>query len=443
MQIHEQTKFHFLTFKPLIPSLLYFVFIFFYYQPLFSQNNTNTLSDDALLESFLKSKNYSSTIVFDSNNIKTFWIDKSVLSNDGLIYISLLNFKSVSLPVLLKNVNESLQCKVDVISTQQDLYLNIYNDKPSKVPSSFSEETFLNYNIYSVSFNLEDTKDNRFNLVFSSRMVDPISIKKIVFSFSTSPNSFFVSSPKVVSYSNEDLSCHSCEPSKIDSKHFSVYGTNSIIASKYNFLVFDREITASISIKNTGTVPTEVSLGYILYDSNRTSLQKKNYPLAPDQNQLLTVISPSAVGSSSVLVDTFPQKWSKGAFLALNAKDSFGDIPNMDLINETILDIKKKDDKTTEIILSKPLSKPIETGAKLRIHGFYGGYLYTNTKVLNPGEETTFSSTITKNDEYFEYSSKSKFIPHGVYFVKPVIVSNSVNSKEQNAIQISDFRVSF
>ena len=91
--------------------------------------------------------------------------------------------------------------------------------------------------------------------------------------------------------------------------------------------------------------------------------------------------------------------------------------------------------------MSSPLSEPIAKGAKVRINGLNSGNLYTDSKVLQPGEEAFFNSKIQKDDNYLAYSSKA--FSRGIYYVKPVILSFSIDSKEDNTIQIKDFSVSY
>ena len=83
----------------------------------------------------------------------------------------------------------------------------------------------------------------------------------------------------------------------------------------------------------------------------------------------------------------------------------------------------------------------IKEGTKVRIHGVGGSYLYTNLKVLQPGEEQVFTSTIEKDESSCEYSSKA--FPRGVYYVVPLILSYSIDSSKVNTIQIYDYAISY
>ena len=117
------------------------------------------------------------------------------------------------------------------------------------------------------------------------------------------------------------------------------------------------------------------------------------------------------------------------------------DVPNATLADGNIIEVNKINDNQAEIILDKPLKDGLKENTKVRIHGFTGAHLYTNTKVLNPGEEITFNSTIKKDEDFLQYSSKA--FARGVYYVVPIIISYSTDSNKDNAILIRDFELSY
>ena len=94
-----------------------------------------------------------------------------------------------------------------------------------------------------------------------------------------------------------------------------------------------------------------------------------------------------------------------------------------------------------EIILMSPLNKEIIKGTKLRIHGLGGSYIYTASKLLQPGDEETLNSTIQKDESILQYSPKA--LPRGVYYVVPLILSYSINADLENQIMIKDFILDF
>ena len=95
----------------------------------------------------------------------------------------------------------------------------------------------------------------------------------------------------------------------------------------------------------------------------------------------------------------------------------------------------------SEITIDKPVKTALKMGAKIRIHKMSGGFLYTNSKVLQPGEEEVFTSSIKKDDTFLQFSPEA--FSRGVYAVKPLILSYSVDNNEENIVVISDYTVSY
>jgi hypothetical protein len=163
----------------------------------------------------------------------------------------------------------------------------------------------------------------------------------------------------------------------------------------------------------------------------------RNYPF---KNNGVSHIVSARENSATIIVDSFPA-WSRGGYVALNAKEDLSDIPNTNLLDGTIVSVKQLENGYGEIIMNKPLKKALEKGTAIRIHGTAGSYFYTNEKVLQPGEESTFNSSIRKNEDSIVYSSKE--FPKGVYYVQPLILSYSVEKDAENTIVISDYSISF
>ncbi len=113
-------------------------------------------TDDKLLDDFIMSKGFNHPVVFDASNIKQFWVDNTVASNDGSILISLSRlsetFKSKSLPIQLANVDVSQDCRVDIVTEDTLLDFSILNHANKKIPTTNLKERYLYYNILTSSF---------------------------------------------------------------------------------------------------------------------------------------------------------------------------------------------------------------------------------------------------------------------------------------------------
>ena len=161
-----------------------------------SAKNTSNDSNDGLLDHFIQAKG-PNAFFFDASNIKQFWTDKSVVSKDNTIVI-LLNEEHKTSPWLniqLANVLETQDCKVEVVSENKDLVFSIANRKLEILSKSTDENDFVQYHVYTSTFHLEDLDDFSFKIQFSSPQNNPISIKKIIFSFTANKESAFLGSP--------------------------------------------------------------------------------------------------------------------------------------------------------------------------------------------------------------------------------------------------------
>ncbi len=213
-------------------------------------------SDELLLEQFIKSKG--STISFDSSNIKQFWTDSSVLSTDNIIKILInqLNknnffFESVPLKIQLANVNETMNCRIDVFSNNVLTNFYVLDDKQKTISSSHNEDHFLDYFITSSIFHLEDTFNDTFFLKFYSTSQNDISIKKIVLSFSNNDSSIYLVSPGKLIFSKTGFDT-TATTSLLDNDFVSVTGKTSIVLYSKRILIADNTLHSSLTVKILG-----------------------------------------------------------------------------------------------------------------------------------------------------------------------------------------------
>jgi len=413
---------------------------------LFAQKANQDLKDDSiLLDDYIKSKHNSSIIVFDSNNAKQFWIDKSVFCKDNVINIQLeqsnnTSFESVPLKIKLVNVNEAQDCKVELISKNSDVAFSVLNEKKASLSKSSLEEKFIDYNVYSSTFHLEDAKDFSFFIKAMSDSADVLSVKSIVLSFTPNKNGTYLSSPGTLKITKDNLNVYGNTIESVSDSSFSLSftGTSNLIISKNKIIVEYNTFEVHMKVKNTGDAPVIVNSGFSPYNREGVVLRKSSYPYKGN-NKILSVIS-STKGSNSIIVDDYPEDWAKNGVIALNAKDDLSDIPNTSFAKERISEIKKNEDGSAEIILISPLSEEIQKGTKIRIHDGSGGYVYTNVQKINPGEEIELESTIKKDDSYLEYSPKA--FSRGVYSVTPLIAFGLIG-EGAHSVLISDYSISY
>lgn len=412
-------------------------------------------NDSKLIESFIQSRGYSNTIVFDASNVKRFWIDKSIVSRDASINIVLdkgssYDWTGIPLPVQLANVREDLDCRIDVISKDQDFDFSVLNKEKELIQCSPSNEMFIDHKITSKSFHLEDTTSFLFHLSFNSRQLTTLSIEKIVFSFSTNKKSNFLYGPGSITIAKDDLIATVGKP-KIDGndKVFSVTGKTSSVISKNKIIVQDNTLTYSVKINNVGKAPVTVYAGLAPFTQDMDLIDDRNMPYN-NTNKIISVVS-SELGSNTIVVDSYPE-WEKNCVLALNAKEDLSDFPNTNYLGN-ITDVRKKDNGQAEIVLSQPLKTQIERGTSARIQGRQKGkYLFFNIKRANgastfyynlaPGEEVVITSSIKKDDDFFQFSEKA--LCRGVYCVSPALYFFlPVDFNEEYEVEISDYVVNY
>ena len=424
------------------------------YSPLFSQNNSikdkNALtrnSDEKLINQYIDAKG-EDVITFDPSNIKQFWIEHSIVGKTDRFEINLKRngtaFESTLHKIQLANVYAFQDCKVEVISETPDFGFSVLNSKSKVLSTSSKEPDFLNYSIASSVFHLEDTKALSFSLRFTSQKSTALSIKRIIISFSN--NSNYLSSPGVLKVSPDNISLEGLafgeksieKITPVSDSSFVVTGKWFEFNSKKRIILSSRPVKYTLKIKNIGDEPTAVYVGYAPYTENGERINMRNNLYK--SHKIMKVLN-SEVNSNKIIVDSYPE-WTNGCSLALNAKEDLSDFPNFSLEEGNIIDVKKISDDQTEITFDKPLKKAIEKETLVRIQAPNGyTYLYMNIKTLQPGEEVTWSSTVAKDNSFLEYSTKA--FCRGTCYVVPLVLSHSVNSKNTNTIQISDYEISY
>ena len=397
-------------------------------------------TDDNLINQFISAKGYAQTIVFSSENIKQFWVEKSVLSQDNTIKIMLNGksnlFESVPLKIQLANVDETMDCKVDVISADKDFSFSILNTANKSIASSVPEDDFIDYKIASTEFHLEDALDSSFKLQFSSIRKDILHIKKIVLSFEDNKQSSYLKSPGKVIISKDSI----VNPDAIvfnPDGSFSKTGVyNNFLSNKYIYIK-DNTLAYSAKVKNIGNTPSRIYAGYTLYAKGHIKLDGKNFPFGSSK-KTAKIIS-AKKGSSSIVIDSYLE-WAKDCFLSLDAKDDLSDIPSLSFANGKIVSIKKLDNGQAEITMNEPLKNDITEGTICRVNARSGSQLYLQTKTLQPGETADLSFEVKQDPNSHSYS---KTIPSGVYYVQPLLYSHSQDTKKEKTVQVTDFTVSY
>lgn len=429
---------HFFHAKKLLAASLFLTPIYFGFNSLFAQQHNTTSSitqkDTELIESYIKSKNKSDIIMFDESNIKRFWIDNHVAAKNDLIHISLDgSLESVELPIQLINVAWHQSCKVDIITEDSNVLFSVSNG--SKVIStSSSEEPFLRFNIFSSTFDLCQTSNNKFYIKFSSSAGRTVTIKKIVLSFFDNKNDY-VFSPATLSILPKDATVKT-DSTKTDGNSFILKGNrSSLILNKK--IVFDTNpIIFSGNIKNTGDKPAHVYIGYIAYTKNGTKVNASNFSSAQDA-KTMKIISLDESNKKIVLESSAAP--NNRLNLALNAKDDFSDLPNFKLIG-SISGVKKQEDGRYEVTLNKPLEQSIQVGQSVRTHGTSGTYTYLYDFILEPGKDYSFKSIVEKDLSSVVLSPDK--CPKEVRYISPLLLSYSLD-EEDNTVYVTDYSLSF
>ena len=155
-------------------------------------------ANESMVKQYISSKG-TKTVVFDSSNIKQFWIDNSVSATNGLFHITLpKSHESAPQKIQFINVDESMDCNIEILAENQDISFSAYNKSMGFLSSSKQEDKFLDYYRSSSSFHLEDTTDNSFFLKFFSSNSDLLKIYAIIFYFTENKTRLALSAPPSV-----------------------------------------------------------------------------------------------------------------------------------------------------------------------------------------------------------------------------------------------------
>lgn len=199
-------------------------------------------------------------------------------------------------------------------------------------------------------------------------------------------------------------------------------------------------IDMSVTVKNIGSTPTKVSTGYSVYNKNKERVWKECFPYNYSNNIL--IIQKANQGESVVTAQASSFQWEKDCKIALDAVEDLSDIPNLNLLSGTILDTRNNNDGTIEITISSPLDKTINSGTPFRVTNKAGApNLYMTEAFLEPGDVLTFSSSIAKYETYHSYSKAA--LPAGIYYVKPLLFSTSLDRTQENTIQYLNWNIRY
>ena len=403
----------------------------------YAQNTENAaLPSDPVIDPYIQSRG-DDCIVLDPSNIKQYWIESPVASNVDRICILLdRNNESIPLKIELANVGRTQDCIVEVLTETPDASFTVTDGLSKELAASTEKDMLSQYHVLESSpVHLSETTSNSFFLRFRTKGIGQLVIRRIILSFASNRN--YLAPPVELLLSAGDATARNGEIRNDDDDPYSftaVGNTTEVLFDK-KILIGDNAVSASVRVKNTGGNNATVSCGYALYTEDDLQIGSQNNPYKG--NKVLTVVS-SQAHSRTIVVDSCPE-WEKGCRLVLNAREDMSDFPNFAFLEGTIESITQKDDAHTEILLDQPIRYAIERGTQLRVQSLPGSpYLYTDSKILHPGEEATFTSSIRKNDSCLLYSSSA--VCRGTFYVVPVIVSCSY-SAEPNTIGISDFRI--
>lgn len=399
--------------------------------------------DNDLVKQFLLADS-NNTIVFDANNIKQYWIDNSVISRKDSFEICLNrtnHYASIPLKIQMANVNIYHNCFIKVVSDDKDFSFSISNSRNKVLSHSKNDTSFLQFHVLSSLFHWEDIgEDQSFYITFSSNSLQKINIYAISLSFGIDNEGSYLVSPGVLSITKDKLRFNAVKHTEdVSDKSYKITGARSISISNKKIIVSNNIITTNVSIKNSGNTTTTVYIALRSYTKDHVYLRPAHYPLDFIDKKLLKVISVNQE-KNSIVVDHLPV-WRKGAKVAFNAMDNFSDVPNTNILNGDISDVKTMTDGCAEITMTQPLSADIQKDMNIRIHSSGGQMIYLASKVLQPGEEFSVSKTISKDDNCIEYSHTT--LTKGVYYIEPTILSYSNNPEEDNTITISNYTVTY
>jgi len=337
---------------------------------------------------------------------------------------------------------------VDTLSgdTKEDLIVSIQNriqDNFFKCKTlyflieSIPEITFFS-NDFTIPSNWGAFERKKY--VFTSKRKNRI---MSLYEFSSSFSDSLECNPLIASGKNKyviDYSEISTREEKgLESARVFVSGEKSVLfAKQYIPVPKENRIDLDVTVKNIGTTQTQIYVGFAYYDKDKKFIGGGCYPYK-NINQCLKVLSVDEE-KCSFLVNSLP-KWEKNCTIAFNATEDLSDVPNLNLMDGKITDVKEKADGTAEVFMDRPLNKVISIGSVVRVHAIPGSYVYMNIKSLAPGEEYRFVSSIAQSKVYHRYSNNA--ISAKVHYIKPLVLSYSVNPVERNTIEISNWSVTY
>lgn len=412
----------------------------------YAQNNQGSVigekgADEKMLSQYVQTKG-NSAFVFDQSNVKQFWIDHSVISYkdsfDVLLEqaVSSVGRGGVPLKVQFINVDETMDCNIEVVSESKDVSFIVTDNNSKKITESSFSSSFINYNIFSSVLHLEDTANLTFFLKFNSKLSKSIPIKKIIFSFAKNPKSTFFASPGRFKIT-KDSSSAGIQITEDGENSFFVKGKQSQFISQKKFLIENNGISSSATIKNVGENDVTIYFGYALYSKNHAIINERSFPYKGTE-KALNVVS-SSVDRNIIVVDSYPE-WKEGCSVVMNAKDDLSDVPNNSFIGK-IVEAKKLEGGNAEIKLDIPLRTALDKGQKIRIHGRTGAYFYTQMVKLKAGEETVVSASTQKDNDKLTFAPAA--FPKGAYYAVPLLFSFSTDPSIENTVKISDYVVSY
>lgn len=411
-----------------------------------AQAPKDTFNDTELIDKLIDSKGTNNRIVFDSSNIKQYWIEKSIISDNGNIMIQMnSNMQSIPLKFQFANVNEAQDCTIDIITDNPSLSFSVLNTKQKTISDATKAEVFMGYHILSNTIHMEDTQDLSLYLVFKTNSAADIKIKKIAVYFSNNKESSFLQSPGKIAFNKSNMKGGSALSKEGDD--FVAQGKRTQIFASKQILINNNTLKTHVVIKNIGECPCKVFIGYMPYAHNGTVLDPGNYPYK-ENSPVLNVVSVQK-SDKTIIVDGYPE-WEKGCKIAFNANSDLSDIPNTNTLNGTIVSVTKMDNGNSSIVMSTDISDNISKGSKIRVQGLPEMRIYTNTKILQPNEEESFDSELKKDKTLLQFSNKA--FSRGVYYVRPILFSYtadpgastySLNPQVDNTILIKEYSTSY
>ena len=148
----------------------------------------------------------------------------------------------------------------------------------------------------------------------------------------------------------------------------------------------DKTYTLTGSFKAGGGEGSKLYFGFSQYDAQGNSIQTLNTDTIPWTD---TVLLKPAKAADKMLVVKNAMKWKKftTCVIAYHTSTDFKDLPNFNILENSVKTIKKKSINEWEVTLSKSVGIDLPAGTNIRQHGgkgagemYTGGYLTTSEK---------------------------------------------------------------